>query len=237
MNEQPISKRIVDDGAVLQVHSIFASIQGEGPFTGHPAVFIRLAGCNLQCPSCDTDYTSSDWRATPQQLREYVDEMRQGATFVVITGGEPFRQNIHPLVQKLISFGFTVQIETNGTFPPPTIGFPELCSLNLAERNKCFVVCSPKTGRVHPLIEMLTCAYKYVVSADSIDTDGLPIFVLNSGVRVARPHPDFAGPIYLQPCDSKDALINQTNLHACINSVVQHGHILQLQLHKIVGVE
>ena len=44
----------IDRDRHLDVHSIFHTIQGEGPYCGHPAVFIRLAGCNLQCPGCDT---------------------------------------------------------------------------------------------------------------------------------------------------------------------------------------
>src|SRR3954467_9071958 len=46
------------DGNSLSIHSIFYTLQGEGPYSGCPAVFMRLAGCNLQCPGCDTDYTS-----------------------------------------------------------------------------------------------------------------------------------------------------------------------------------
>ncbi len=45
-------RREFDDGSSLSVHSLFYTLQGEGPYSGHPAVFIRLAGCNLQCPKC-----------------------------------------------------------------------------------------------------------------------------------------------------------------------------------------
>ena len=53
-NGQPIEKVQRTFDGTLEVHSIFKTIQGEGPFCGTPAVFIRLAGCNLQCPWCDT---------------------------------------------------------------------------------------------------------------------------------------------------------------------------------------
>ena len=238
MNTQPIEKRREHDGSTLDVHSVFHTIQGEGPFTGHAAVFIRLAGCNLQCPACDTDYTTDRWNSTPFALLQFVQEMRQDG-LVVITGGEPFRQNIHPLVELLIAEGFTVQVETNGTLAPPTIGFPELCSLNTNERNKCFIVCSPKAGRVNPLTASLVCAYKYVMAHDSVGKDGLPLLALDhtASPHVARPHEGFKGVIYLQPCDNKDDAVNSANLQACVKSVMLHPYVLQLQVHKIIGAE
>ena len=59
INSQAIEKSAHYTTRSYDVHSIFPTIQGEGPFVGQPAIFIRLAGCNLQCPACDTDYTLS----------------------------------------------------------------------------------------------------------------------------------------------------------------------------------
>lgn len=238
MNTQPIEKARLNDGNSLEVHSVFNTIQGEGPFTGRQAVFIRLAGCNLQCPACDTDYTTDRWNSTPFALLQFVQEMRREG-LVVITGGEPFRQNIHPLVELLIAEGFTVQVETNGTLAPPTIGFHELCSLDTNERNKCFIVCSPKAGRVNPVTAALVCAYKYVMAHDSVGKDGLPLLALDhtASPYVARPHEGFKGVTYLQPCDNKDVVINSANLRECVKSVMLHPYVLQLQVHKIIDVE
>ena len=72
LNTQPIEKR--HHKVDLEVHSIFYTIQGEGPFCGTPAVFIRLAGCNLQCPSCDTNYTSKRRTMTAEEI---VNEVRR----------------------------------------------------------------------------------------------------------------------------------------------------------------
>ncbi len=240
MNIQLAEKHLSTDGSVIEVHSVFQTIQGEGPFTGHAAVFVRLAGCNLQCPSCDTDYTSTRWRCTPFAILQLVSEMRVPSRLVVITGGEPFRQNIHPLVELLLSENYTVQIETNGTFAPPTPNFHIMCSTDTSEVNKCFIVCSPKTARINKDMEPLICAFKYVLASDNIDhRDGLPTSVLDHPVKycVARPSGDFRGKVYVQPCDDKDGPSNKENLKACIRSVMKHGHVLQLQIHKLIDME
>lgn len=113
----------------LRVNEIFYSIQGEGFWTGTPMVFVRLSGCNLRCPFCDTDH-SRFTLMTPTQIADAV--LRYPARRVVITGGEPSLQPLEPLVDLLHSHGITIHIETNGTNPlPDTIDW---------------VTCSPKAG-------------------------------------------------------------------------------------------
>lgn len=241
MNIQPAEKRQGGDGATLDVQSIFPTIQGEGPFTGQRAVFVRLAGCNLLCPACDTDYTSNRRIETVDYIIGRVKEMFEEGVLVVITGGEPFRQNLGPLVTKLVNDGHRVQVETNGTLPPSE-GIPALVEYNLRASRGCFIVCSPKAGKVNPELEPLICAYKYVLSCDSVShIDGLPLQVLDHGAvpRVARPHLNFIGPVYLQPRDDRPGhhAKNSRHLEAVVNSCLRHGHILQLQIHKIIGVE
>src|SRR4051812_43477144 len=114
LNVQEIEKPEHDHhGNTLEVIQVFDTWQGEGPFAGTPAVFIRLAGCNLQCSFCDTLYTG----LTRQVVQIYtllaqVQSFRKKG-LVVLTGGEPFRQNIGPLCRTLITHGYFVQIETN----------------------------------------------------------------------------------------------------------------------------
>ena len=70
----------------MRINEIFYSLQGEGRFTGVPAVFVRLAGCNLRCPFCDTDFTSVTETSAADIVREV---KRYPARHVVLTGGEP----------------------------------------------------------------------------------------------------------------------------------------------------
>lgn len=262
-NQQPPEKQVKLSGpvetATLSVHSIFYTIQGEGPFTGRPAVFVRLAGCNLQCNFCDTDYTVGRQLMTVaeivREVYEVVSNKSHVPELVVITGGEPFRQPIGDLIRELNASRRHVQIETNGTLfvhdMPWTISTREAIQRgqkvdafdfahSQPQRNgRLTVVCSPKTGKVvsalHPYID----AYKYVVEAGCIaDDDGLPILALGHAARprVARPHDGFAGTVYVQPIDVQDDAQNAVHTSAAIASCMKHGYTLCLQTHKIVNL-
>jgi len=234
MNLQPIEKRTKSADGLLSLHSVFHTIQGEGPFCGTPSVFVRLAGCNLQCPACDTDYTQGRRAASVQEILDKVQEY-QSSGLVVITGGEPFRQDITRLLNVLTDAGFYVQIETNGTLQPVEYPYNTIPGI----RAGVYVVCSPKAGKVHPRINDVACCFKYVIAHDSIHDDGLPLRALEhrASPYVARPPKNWARPIYLQPMDSKDEELNRLNLRAAIDSCMKFGYILQLQIHKIIGME
>lgn len=237
INIQPAEKQDLLSSN-LQVHSIFYTIQGEGPFAGQPAVFVRLAGCNLQCPGCDTDYTSKRNEMTPMSIVDCVlDSLHapnhrnamSGIPLVVITGGEPFRQNIAPLVRMLASRGYRVQIETNGTLYVEDLPWDSIT-----------VVCSPKAGKINARLLPRIDAYKYVLDYRSVDhDDGLPTLALDhtAAPRVARPPEGNTRPVYLQPMDTMNEADNAINLHKCIASCMKHGYTLQIQIHKIIGMD
>ncbi len=238
MNNQPLSKSVKTDGANLLVHSIFQTIQGEGPFTGVPAVFVRLAGCNLRCPGCDTEYTEG---ATEMSIEDIFKEIAiksagYAATLVVITGGEPFRQNITPLVDQLHFNDIRVQIETNGVLPPQE-----------PFKVKPVIVCSPKTSNISPVIAEIADAFKYVVDYKHVDIrDGLPITALGhkASPRLWRPPVGSKTPLYIQPMDMTFTLgeaeaeaYNHRNLRHCADSAMRFNYTVQLQVHKILNVE
>lgn len=122
---------------LLVVSEIFGpTFQGEGPFTGRVAVFLRLGRCNLDCSWCDTPYTW-DWKGkngtaydpavelTRMTIREATEQLRSlmpnPFTRVVVSGGEPMLQatGLEALVTELRSLMVpNIDIETNGTRPP-----------------------------------------------------------------------------------------------------------------------
>ena len=120
-------------GDKLPVTEVFFSIQGEGRYAGHPAVFVRLAYCNLGCSWCDTRYTWDTEKMEPSSLMaaegivERViatlgeSDVNPHRIHVVITGGEPMlhQDRIPALIRSLRKRGVEfVEIETNGTIEP-----------------------------------------------------------------------------------------------------------------------
>lgn len=113
----------------MRINEIFYSLQGEGRYTGTPAVFVRFAGCNLKCAFCDTDHAPF----TEMSEEEIVAEMmKYPARFAVMTGGEPTMQLTASLTNRLHELGWFIAMETNGTFP-----LPHGCSID-------WITCSPK---------------------------------------------------------------------------------------------
>jgi organic radical activating enzyme len=100
---------------MLQLAEIFYSIQGEGTWAGTPAVFVRLAGCNLACDFCDTDYATKFFASIDDVVRA-VEEKGGDCPMVILTGGEPFVQAETPaLIEALQRNGRRVHVESNGT--------------------------------------------------------------------------------------------------------------------------
>ncbi len=121
------------------VKEIYYTLQGEGFYSGRPAVLLRFAGCNLWsgheddrasavCPFCDTDFVGTDGPGggkfeTADSLAAAVVRAWPGSAaggrFVVCTGGEPLLQLDAPLVAALHEAGCEIAVETNGTLPVP----------------------------------------------------------------------------------------------------------------------
>jgi 7-carboxy-7-deazaguanine synthase (Cx14CxxC type) len=129
------------------VREIYYTLQGEGAWTGRPAVFLRFAGCNLWsgreehraqavCRFCDTEFVGTGGPgggkfATASALADAVaaawpDSASRRDRYVVCTGGEPLLQLDEPLIESLHGAGFEVGVETNGTIVAPP-GIDWLC--------------------------------------------------------------------------------------------------------------
>lgn len=229
-NVQPREPRIWRKDGSLEIVKVWPTLQGEGPYAGLPAVFVRLAGCNLDCDYCDTDYTSNRVTITSSEVAQLVCQTRRDG-LVVLTGGEPLRQNVGSIVRLLLAQGYIVQIETNGTLPLPE---------GLTAKDVS-VICSPK-ALINPAIEPEVQCFKYVLQHGAVDPkDGLPTYAMGHlGRSIGRPSELWRGKpchIYVQPLDQGNEIANALNIQVCVKSCLQFGYRLSLQLHKIVGVE
>ena len=99
---------------MLTINEIFYSIQGESTRAGQPCVFVRLTACDLRCSWCDTPYAFHEGRS--MSIDEVVAEVdRHGCPLVEVTGGEPLLQDdVYPLMERLLTGGKTVMLETGG---------------------------------------------------------------------------------------------------------------------------
>lgn len=227
----PVEKAMFEkDGTELHIvgGSPFFTIQGEGPFAGDAAVFLRLHGCPLRCYFCDTEFTNplDPVVRIGQIVNDIKDAGPEWLRLLVVTGGEPVRQNLSVLIETMVGLGWTVQIETAG------ILWQE-CLLNTV------IVCSPKTPKIHPKIYEHAHAFKYVIRDGEVDLrDGLPL--TNTQVedgkhqRLARPRP--GAPVYLSPMDECDPVKNARNLETVVKVAKSLPYRAGMQLHKLMGL-
>jgi len=104
----------------MQIIEIYKSLQGESSYTGLPCVFVRLAGCNLRCTWCDSEYTfTGGKRMTLEEIESEVHRLSPDGGLVEITGGEPLLQEreVVSLMDSLLVAGYTVLLETSGERP------------------------------------------------------------------------------------------------------------------------
>ena len=212
------------DGSSLDVVKIFPTFQGEGPYVGYPAVFIRLSGCNLACNFCDTEFDSYH----RMELVEIITEVLRLAKndsgeivrkLIVITGGEPLRQPISKLCQMLVELKFLVQIETNGTL------FREL-------PQEIKIICSPKNVdgkyyKIRPDLLSRINAFKFIISAH--DKKYSDIAEVGQSVKSI--------PVYLQAMDEYNVEKNKANAALVLQLAEKYGCRISVQIHKILQIE
>jgi 7-carboxy-7-deazaguanine synthase len=98
---------------------IYKSVQGESSFAGRPCIFVRLAGCNLRCSWCDSEYTfKGGYKLSEDEVVAEVEKLAP-VRLIEFTGGEPLLQEreLIPLMQRLLSAGYELMTETSGERP------------------------------------------------------------------------------------------------------------------------
>ncbi|WP_367986485.1 7-carboxy-7-deazaguanine synthase QueE [Vibrio sp. NTOU-M3] len=215
---------------------MFETIQGEGVFTGVPAVFVRLQECPVGCAWCDTKQT---WDATPQDERsveevltktidtptwcrmsaeDIIEQYRQlgfNANHIVITGGEPCIYDLRALTSAFEAIGCYCQIETSGTY-------------EIQATDSTWVTVSPKVamkGKLPVLDIALQRAneIKHPVATDK-DIEQLDVLIQRANVSEKTT-------IALQPISQKP---RATQL--CIDTCIKRNWRLSIQTHKYLSI-
>jgi 7-carboxy-7-deazaguanine synthase len=219
------------------VNELFETIQGEATYTGTPAVFVRLMGCQVGCLWCDTKHTwrtldatkvspavvlsktgdSDSWcEMTSTQIAALVDDHQ--STHVVITGGEPCAYDLRKLTAELLATERTVQIETSGTYEvkahpdtwvtvSPKVGMPGKRELRLDALQRANEIKWP-IGREADVALM----------HETLAAVHKSVYMLNGG-------------LWLQPLSQSDAA---TRL--CIRTATDIGCRVSIQTHRYAGV-
>lgn len=219
------------------INEIFQTIQGEGVYTGLPAIFVRLQGCPVGCPWCDTRHTwvvsperevpsrqvldrsneSDAWSAmSAVEIRESFQRLGYTARHVVITGGEPCLYDLRELSVLLLAEGFTVQIETSGTH-------------EVLVHEEAWVTVSPKLGMKGGL-EVLPQALSRANEIKHPVATERHIEELDALLHFATLRPDVQ--IALQPISQKKHA-TELAMRVCIE---RHWR-LSIQTHKYLDID
>ena len=193
---------------MYKVNEIFYSLQGEGRWMGRPAVFVRMSGCNLKCPFCDTDFRGYSEMSADDILSRCLEEGGE-CRFIVLTGGEPSLQVDEQLIATLHQAGYYLSMETNGTHAVP--------------EGIDWVTCSPK-------VDFTEGGEPAVKQVDELK-------LIFDGEHQISDHGIACTFRYLQPCDVGNDSRNYLILNECIKYIKAHPEWqLSVQMHKIVGI-
>ncbi len=221
---------------MYKVNEVFQTIQGEGSYTGTPAIFVRLQGCPVGCSWCDTKHTwqidpelqvslpevmakradSDYWSdVTPAALLQVFAERGFQAKHVVITGGEPCMYDLVPLCEALHQQGYTSQIETSGTFAvsvPASSWVTVSPKINMAGGYQVLSAAMQRANEIkHPVAMQKHVDELLQLLEQTGTTDKL---------------------IYLQPI-SQQKRATELAIATCI----EHNWRLSVQVHKYLGIE
>ena len=222
------------------VHSIFPTIQGEGPFVGTPSLFVRFAGCNLKCAFCDTNFEGGDEYVDVEDLAELLVKnlIEFDVSLVVFTGGEPLLQPLAPLIESVterMGYGVRFQIETSGSYLHSDVVAAFFFDTS--------IVISPKTPRFATGLEAVLATgaltipdrvfFKYIVGKDTTidDFDRHPDWLPKRQIFLQPMDVDNEGPL-----STRGEEETRENTEKVVDFAMRLGYRVSLQTHKILGV-
>ena len=199
----------------LKVNEIFYSLQGEGAQTGKPVIFVRLSGCNLKCPFCDTKHEEG-LEMTLDDILQKVKEQSNVCNYIIFTGGEPLLQLNEEIIQFFTHAGYGIGLESNGIIPI-SLSMRDLVS---------YITISPKK-----IDETLKVNFKNIY----IDEIRVPLM---NGQRITDDQfklLPYAEKYYISPIFEVSAKNTVQNIHWCLSYSLQNPiWNLSVQLHKIL---
>lgn len=201
---------------LYRINEVFYSIQGEGRNAGTPMVFVRFAGCNMNCPFCDTNHEATA-EIPAQGILNAIQAHGPLATEVCLTGGEPGLQIDEQLFHALVHAGMNIHIETNGT-----LRLPE------CYRRGAWITVSPKAMPCPGLrdaseVKLLIGAEPCAVTPQEVEECG----IVNPSAL-----------LYVQPVWTDDLAARAANIEAACKFVKENdfGWLLSTQIHKFLGL-
>ena len=146
----------------------FHSLQGEGFHTGKSAFFLRLAGCNVGCSWCDTKHSWDKEKYPLISIDKIIDEIKRarlkGASFLVITGGEPLQHNLDNLCK-------TIKKETSREKQNPINIHIETSGVNKISGDYDWITLSPKRHITPQSYFLENCDELKIIINDQKDID------------------------------------------------------------------
>ncbi|MFI7087640.1 7-carboxy-7-deazaguanine synthase QueE [Streptomyces anulatus] len=243
MEKSQIAGTVPEDR--LPVQEVFGPVpQGEGPYTGRCACFIRLGRCNLRCPPCDSKRTWDTSRydlavtcppRTAQEIVEAAEEHGAGLGITVISGGEPLMwQGKSAWQQVLTALPGDVHIETNGTILPNTFTAECVTHFSVSPKIGRMGAADPAKRRIRPevlggfaeLARAGRAAFKFVV-ADTGEVEEAAQLVRESRI----PHDK----VWVMPLGADDATWTAAG-RGIVEQVMGRGFNFSGRLHLTLGV-
>ncbi|QDY75346.1 7-carboxy-7-deazaguanine synthase QueE [Streptomyces qinzhouensis] len=233
-------------GQMLPVQEIFGPVpQGEGPYSGRAAVFVRLGRCNLHCPPCDSkrtwDTSLYDLEATcpPRTAEEIVSAAvtlgAGGDCLTVISGGEPLLWQRTPAWSVLLTgLPGEVHMETNGTIFPTDLTREKVAHFSVSLKTGAMGAADPVKRRIRPqvldgfarLAEQGRAVFKFV-AGDVNEVEEI--------AELVRTHELPRGRVWVMPLgDSAPAW--EAAGRAVVERVMEHGFHFSGRLHLTLGV-